>query len=330
MESWGRSGTKGRSRGSYPLLLGLSTGSAPRLAQSSGAVSRRRVFVSGHQLAIPLIVGLIALLSAVGMVAGGASATSDLSLSSAPSSGGEVIVAGEAFGYTVTVRNSGPDDATGVLVSSDLSIPEGVSISSFAVSGGEYDQKTGVWTVGSLPAGEVESLTIELSVASSVPPGGAIFYSGKVTGEGIDLNPEDDEATWQSAVTTDADVEVIVTSSSPEGELEDRYLYTVAIRNHGPSDARNVWFKDLIPAAIWLNGARYRDEATGDEGEWIGFLDLGDLAPGEARTTIVYGDPCPAALDQSSSRVTITVWWTDALDQACNSEVASCRVDILD
>jgi hypothetical protein len=180
--------------------------------------------------------------------------------------------------------------------------------------------------VGDLSAGEVETLTMDLVVAPSVPVGTVISAAARVAEDRAGPRPEEIEAFTQTTVMAEAEVRVVVTCPSPEEGGEDMPLYVVNVANHGPSYARNVWFMDLIPVVMWLNGARYRNEATGDEGDWIGFLDLGDLAPGETKRVRVYGDLSPTTA-RSNPGVTITVRWMDSVDPACNSEVSSCRVD---
>ena len=65
--------------------------------------------------------------------------------------------------YTITVDNSGPNDATGVVVT-DL-LPAGVSYVSDD-SGGAYDSVTGAWTVGNL----LNAASATLNITASVNP----------------------------------------------------------------------------------------------------------------------------------------------------------------
>lgn len=322
MVSWWWSGSEGRTEGSYPVLLGNKGGDHPRSPRRSGLWLPGRIPARASRQASIIFLGLIVLVSAVGIVPGGALAALDLSLTS--SARGEAVFAGESFSYTFEVRNSGP--AASVIITTNFSIPEGVTLESFTLSRGEYDRRGGVWTVGDLSAGGVERLTVDLVVAPSVPPGTVISAAAMGFKGRADPRDERTEATSVTTVMAEAEVRVVVTCPSPEEGGEDMPLYVVNVANHGPSYARNVWFMDLIPVVMWLNGARYRNEATGDEGDWIGFLDLGDLAPGETKRVRVYGDLSPTTA-RSNPGVTITVRWMDSVDPACNSEVSSCRVD---
>lgn len=216
----------------------------------------------------------------------------------------------------VTIRNDGPDDATGVLVAGKLTLPVGVTLTSATPSRGDYDEKTGVWTMERLPVGGVETLAFGLEVEPSVPPGVVISSSAKVTGDEADRNPDDNEAILEVKITTDAQVAVIV---KHQDELEGRYSYVVEITNHGPSDAREVWFRDLLPPVELLSSVRYSDDGGATGETWSGFMSLGDLTPGETERIIIEVDLVPGY--RSSVLVpTATVSWKDSTDPICNSD----------
>jgi uncharacterized repeat protein (TIGR01451 family) len=69
---------------------------------------------------------------------------------------------GDTVNYTVTVANSGPDDATGVQVSDSL--PGGITYVSHSASQGTYTSGTGVWYIGNLADGSSAVLTITATV----------------------------------------------------------------------------------------------------------------------------------------------------------------------
>lgn len=69
---------------------------------------------------------------------------------------------GEAFSYTITVTNNGPDEATNLVVTEHL--PAGVSYISHVESAGSWSNGTGLWTIASLAAGNSATLVITVSV----------------------------------------------------------------------------------------------------------------------------------------------------------------------
>ena len=73
---------------------------------------------------------------------------------------------GDQVTFTVTLTNTGPDDATGVQVN-DL-LPAGLTFVSATPSQGTYDSATGVWTVGTVTTATPETLTLTATVVSPV------------------------------------------------------------------------------------------------------------------------------------------------------------------
>lgn len=235
-------------------------------------------------------------------------------------------IAGELLTYVVTVRNDGPNDATSVLVSDRLTFPEGVTMISFSATRGGYDPERGVWTVGSLPSGGSETATLVLSVDAGVESGTVISSSVKVAGKEIDRDQSDNEASEDTMVRTDAQLAVAVKCWDLKGEVGDRPVYTVEMTNNGPSDAREVWFKELLPPVMWLKNAKYSRDFGAPEEVWIGFLDIGDMAAGETETISIYGEVDLASASADGGG-TVTVSWMDTIDPVCNSEVFSCGAD---
>ncbi|MGH7563977.1 MAG: invasin domain 3-containing protein [Gemmatimonadota bacterium] len=69
---------------------------------------------------------------------------------------------GDDIAYIVTVRNGGPETATGVQLAQE--IPPRLALASAITSQGDYDPATGVWSVGSLATDARATLTLVLTV----------------------------------------------------------------------------------------------------------------------------------------------------------------------
>lgn len=76
------------------------------------------------------------------------------------------VTVGQTVTYRVTVRNAGPDTATGVTVADPL--PAGLAFLSAETGSGTYDPGTGEWSVGTLAAGASATLTLR---AKATAPG---------------------------------------------------------------------------------------------------------------------------------------------------------------
>lgn len=82
--------------------------------------------------------------------------------------------------FTILARNTGMDNATGVVVN-DL-LPSGFVFVGYTASNGVYNQSTGIWTIGNLANGLSETLQITVNVASS----GVYTNTAVVTGNEYD------------------------------------------------------------------------------------------------------------------------------------------------
>jgi uncharacterized repeat protein (TIGR01451 family) len=68
------------------------------------------------------------------------------------------VTVGQTVTYRVTVRNAGPNDATGVMVKDML--PSTLTFLSATASNGTYAAASGMWTVGALASGASATLTV--------------------------------------------------------------------------------------------------------------------------------------------------------------------------
>ncbi|MEV6581285.1 hypothetical protein AB0M92_24335 [Streptomyces sp. NPDC051582] len=87
----------------------------------------------------------------------------DLSMTKAADA--TTVTVGQTVTYRITVRNAGPNDATGVIVTDQL--PEGLAFLS-ADGPGSYSAATGRWSVGGVPVGTAATLVLR---AKATKPG---------------------------------------------------------------------------------------------------------------------------------------------------------------
>jgi uncharacterized repeat protein (TIGR01451 family) len=77
-------------------------------------------------------------------------------------------IEGRTIVFTITVRNSGPGDATGLILEDQL--PAGLTYDSQSATLGTYDEATGEWNIGSLASGV--TAVLDLSVTLDAGTGG--------------------------------------------------------------------------------------------------------------------------------------------------------------
>jgi len=75
--------------------------------------------------------------------------------------------------YTIQVTNNGPSDATNVQIADVL--PSGVTYHSSTATQGSYDNSTCIWTVGTIPPDDTETLTLRARV--SIPTSGHSYVN---------------------------------------------------------------------------------------------------------------------------------------------------------
>jgi uncharacterized repeat protein (TIGR01451 family) len=215
---------------------------------------------------------------------------------------------GDSLTCTISVANSGPASAVGIVITQVL--PEGLTYVSSS-AGGAYnsDTRTVTWTLDTVPAG-----TTDLTITATVDAGTGgttitIPDVGDVTPQSIDL-----------AVTKTVD------SSTPNEA--DTISYTVTVTNNGPDAAANVVITDQ-----WPTGVTYASD-TPSQGGYVsgtGVWTVGGLANGASATLII-----TATVDADTGGTTIvnaagvtSVDQADS-DSADNSASASITVQLVD
>ncbi len=119
-------------------------------------------------------------------------------------------------------------------------MPAGTSLDSATPSAGSFSDPT--WTLGTLPAGASETLTVVLSVGAATAPGTNVVAN---TASVAAVNENDSEggnnsATEATSVAAEADLSISKTDDHDPAIAGTGLVYTVEVANAGPSDARDV------------------------------------------------------------------------------------------
>ncbi|WP_331760381.1 hypothetical protein OG285_37675 (plasmid) [Streptomyces sp. NBC_01471] len=89
------------------------------------------------------------------------------------------VTVGQTVTYRVTVRNTGPNRATGVTVTDRL--PDGLTFLSAEGTPGSYDPATGQWTVGDLAEGATAALVLRAKATKAGRAGNTATATGNET-----------------------------------------------------------------------------------------------------------------------------------------------------
>ena len=159
-----------------------------------------------------------------------------------------VTAGGEDFTYTITVANTGPSDAQGVVVVDDL--PAGFVTTGFSGPGTlpAVGADPFTWTIGTLVKGATAQLVVTYRVNSNVVPG---TYRNTATASSPTDRGGPREAFCDTTVDVRSQLGIVKTAKEPTVTAgQGGYTYTLTVSNTGPSDATNVNVVDTLPGGF--------------------------------------------------------------------------------
>jgi len=180
------------------------------------------------------------------------------------------LLAGELLTYTIGITNTGPADASNVVVTDTL--PSGLTLVSATPSQGTC---TGtICALGWISATHTATITLVADVDTSL--GGVINNTVIVSGNEVDPVPGDNTATEQTTILPLADLALQKTGSPDPVHAGELLTYRLTVTNLGPSAAADVHLVDDLPAEVAFISVQ---PACGYSG---GIVDctLGSLMPG--------------------------------------------------
>jgi uncharacterized repeat protein (TIGR01451 family) len=199
--------------------------------------------------------------------------SSDLSLSKTVNNPNPIQ--GQNVTFTITLTNSGPSNATNVVVADAL--PAGLAFVSATPSAGTYTSGTGAWSVASLASGASATLQLVARVNST----GTITNTAEVNASdqpdpdstpGNNNPAEDDRASASIGAAAPPNI-TLTKSVTPSGTQVPgtQITYTVVLQNTGGSPASAFVLTDPNPATT-LKINDYTDFKVGSVTNTLGSL----------------------------------------------------------
>ncbi|WP_354700988.1 hypothetical protein DSM112329_01283 [Paraconexibacter sp. AEG42_29] len=189
--------------------------------------------------------------------------------------GSATATTGTNLVYTLNVTNTGPDTATGAVVTD--SIPAGTT---FVSASNGCTESGGIVTcaLGDIPSGDSRQVTITVAVTATT---GDVVNTATVTGTSIDPNPGNNTSTVTTPVGANADVSIVKTVDNATPISGDTIVYTLVARNNGNEPANGVVVKDTLPAGVTFQSVTGPNctQAAG-----VVTCNVGTLAPGATAT----------------------------------------------
>ena len=204
--------------------------------------------------------------------------------------------------FTIVATNNGLSDGTGVIVTNTL--PNGYTFVSNNQSVGTFNPTTGVWTIGSLPAGTSEVLEITATALAS----GNYTDSATITGVEFDTDLSNNTDTAVTMPLPVTEIEIIKTASNATPNVGSSITFTIVVKNNGPSNATNVVVTDNL-----LSGYTYQSNTTtvGTYNNVTGLWNVGNLTNGQIETMTITALVNPTGNYKNTAVVTQTEYDSD-------------------
>ncbi|WP_430451466.1 DUF11 domain-containing protein [Rhodopirellula europaea] len=163
--------------------------------------------------------------------------------------------------FTLTLRNDGPDDATGIIVRDSL--PDGYTFTSSSPAGA-FNSASGLWTVGDLASGEETTLELTGTIGDveTLENRAEVIAADQadqdsVPDSGLDDGEDDTAAAIVMLASADLSLTKTVDNASPN--FGDAVTFTITVRNSGPDPATGIRVRDFLP-----DGMNLTDQTTSD------------------------------------------------------------------
>lgn len=179
---------------------------------------------------------------------------------------------GEIIKWSVVVSNNGPDMATNVQVN-DL-LDDGLIFVKSSSTKGNYDVKSGIWTIDSLAPETDETLNIYCKVNKI----GKILNFVSVNSTQYDWNESNNHDNESVDAVKIADLSVIKSINNSNPNYNDLIKWTIIVSNNGPNMATGVIVNDLLPKSVeYISSYLSKGFYNPVNGTW----DVGNLNVGE-------------------------------------------------
>ncbi|TWT56070.1 DUF11 domain-containing protein [Allorhodopirellula solitaria] len=159
---------------------------------------------------------------------------------------------GDPVSFTLTLSNSGIDDATNIVVQDTL--PPGLTISSNEPASGTFNPSNAQWTIPSLAAGQSTTLLLNSTVTAA---GSYTNVAEVIAADQFDTNstpnnndPNEDDQDQVTFQTQTADLSLAKTVVGQVSSIGDNVTFSITVNNEGPNPATNVRVRDVLPAGL--------------------------------------------------------------------------------
>ncbi|MEN6292897.1 MAG: hypothetical protein ABFD07_12890 [Methanobacterium sp.] len=170
--------------------------------------------------------------------------------------------------FTITARNNGPNNATGVTVMTTL--PAGLK---FVSADGLYNSTTGTWTIGNLASSATATLKLEAQATGSRT---TVTTAASIFGYELDTNDTNNQANVTTILDPVTDLSITKITDKTTVNYLQNVTFTLTAHNSGPNDATGVTVTDKLPNGLKFLSASGNGTYNATSGVWT----VGNLANG--------------------------------------------------
>ena len=200
------------------------------------------------------------------------------------------VVAGDSFTYTIQLTNAGPFDAKNVVLNDPA--PNGVTFTSCSSTAGNCTVSSGgaSLNLASLLNGGSVTFTIQATLDFSVADGTNVINTASATSSTLDPNAGNNSGSASIVALNKSDLFVTKKANLTSVKATQNLVYTVSVKNLGPSRAAAVTLNDPVPAPstfVSMNSgaAPCTAPAVGQVGTIT--CNLGNMAVGASATVTI-------------------------------------------
>lgn len=244
--------------------------------------------------------------------------TADLALTMTDSP--DPIHPGEILVYTINIKNNGPSDSVGVILTDTL--PLTVTLPSYSLDNGvTWNTWLGTLPLGTITNGSTKTVLIRGTVAAAAT--GTISNTASVASTTLDPNLSNNTATTNTTVSPLADLSIVKTATPSPVNAGAQLIYTLVITNNGPSTATNIVVTDSVPSC--LSSPEYSTNAGLTWNPWTGSVNIGSLISGLSSTVLLRGTVCTNGASSITNTATVS---SDASDPNLSNNTSTITTNI--
>ncbi|MRX68642.1 DUF11 domain-containing protein, partial [Flavobacterium resistens] len=214
----------------------------------------------------------------------------DLSLTKSVLGSNLSPIFGSTVTFEITVKNSGPQAATGVSVKDIL--PSGFEYVVYSSTAGQYFNTTGIWNIGTIPNGGSESLLIGVKVNTTGNYNNIaeVFTSNELDPDSTPNNNVVGEDDMNSVLltpvpaVTDLSIEKTVVGNNLTPAVGSQITFAITVTNDGPSVSTGVTIKDILPSGYQYS---FFNSTSGSYNPATGIWTPGIILPGNSHTLLI-------------------------------------------